>query len=154
MAEYADPDALVASDATPVEGEPFEIVIATDDFEEVTLTVSSEDEDVPDGAIEIAGTASETNEVEDGEATFTVTLDEAGTYELVATGPNGELIDSATIEVVAAGDEDAQDDGDDSGVGGLPETGASSTPLVIGAAVLLAAGAGAMVFARSRQTQA
>ncbi|MFC7404626.1 LAETG motif-containing sortase-dependent surface protein [Georgenia alba] len=122
-----------------------------EDGEEVTLTVTSEDESVPDSAIEIAGTASQSGVLEGGSAAFDVAISEEGTYEIVATDSDGEFIASAVVEVYSEGEGD-----DDGGLGGgLPETGApNSTPLVVGAALLLAAGAGAMVFARTRQTQA
>ncbi|MFD1717403.1 LPXTG cell wall anchor domain-containing protein [Georgenia deserti] len=153
LADYASSGSLQLSTTNPVVGEPFTATVETDEFDEVTLDIQGPDE-VADEAIEIAGQASASSAVEDGSATFDVTINEAGSYTLTAQGPDGEEIDSVTVEVVPAGD--SEDDGDDAGDeedgGGLPDTGAgNSTPLIIGSATLLAAGAAVLVFARSQQ---
>ncbi|MFD1717399.1 LAETG motif-containing sortase-dependent surface protein [Georgenia deserti] len=165
MADYAETEASVVFEE--VSQNPFVFRATVDagteyeDGEDVTITVTSEDEDTPDSAIQIAGEQSASETLVDGGAVFETTITQVDTYDVVVTGPDGEVIGSA--QVTFSGDDDGGvDDGTDDdgagaggGDGSLPDTGASnSTPLIIGAAVLLAAGAGAMVFARTRQTQA
>lgn len=130
---YPAPEITVTiSDSSPGIGEPF-VVSATDlgDATEATLTVTSQDESVPDSAIEIAGTQALTKPVVDESVSFTVTLSEAGVYDIVLTTDAG----SSVSQVVTVGAEAAG--GDVS----LPSTGDSSSVIIGGvAAGLLALG--------------
>ena len=107
----------------------------------LTLTITSNDPAVPDSAIEIAGTASETVTTAAGAAAFTATLNEAGTYTLTITDADGVVVTSQTITAVTS------TSGGVTAGGGLPVTGASLTYLGV-AGVLLLAGVAALVGTR------
>ena len=115
---------------------------------DVTLTVSSDA--VSDDAIQIAGSKSLTKTAVDGQAVFTVTLSEEAVYQLVGTAEDGTVIDTVSL-VVGDGGQDAPPagggDGDSAGPA-LPETGATSTPLLIGAIALLVLGGTAFAITR------
>src|SRR5690606_3296620 len=83
--EYSDDDFdLAVSTTNPAPGETFTVTITAPSGVDVTLTVSSDDENVSDDDIQIAGTKSLTKTSVDGQAVFSVTLSEEGTYSLVA----------------------------------------------------------------------
>lgn len=107
----------------------------------LTLTITSNNPAVPDSAIEIAGTASETVATTAGAASFTTTLNQAGTYTLTITDAAGVVVTSQTITAVNAAS------GGVSASSGLPVTGASLTYLGV-AGVLLLAGVAALVGTR------
>ncbi|GAA4286872.1 LPXTG cell wall anchor domain-containing protein [Georgenia daeguensis] len=115
------------------------------------LTIASAN--VPNSAIEIAGSQTMEKPTVGGAATFSVTLNEEAVYTITAVDQNGDVVEESTVTVgdpatsAGAGSDNSED------AAALPDTGATSTPLVVGAAALLAAGAGVLVFAR-RQTQA
>jgi len=128
---------------TATVGDPF--VISCDGPEgnvTLTLTITSTDPAVPDEAIEIAGTATETVATSGGAASFTTTLDQAGTYTIAVTDADGVLLTSQTITAVTGS----------TGAGvsassGLPVTGTSLAYLGV-AGVLLLAGVTALVGTR------
>ncbi|WP_454085392.1 LPXTG cell wall anchor domain-containing protein [Georgenia sp. Marseille-Q6866] len=150
-------DAAIST-VNPAPGEGFNVTVEAPSGTDVTLTVSSDA--VEDDDIQIAGTKSLTKTSVDGAAVFTVTLSEEAVYEIVATDPDGRVIERF---VVTAGDggttpgDDADGDDNDGAAGGdtdgaagpsLPETGATATPLIIGGVVLLLVGAAALFLAR------
>ncbi|WP_341359214.1 LPXTG cell wall anchor domain-containing protein [Georgenia sp. M64] len=115
------------------------------------LTIASAN--VPDSAIEIAGSQSLEKATVNGVSVFEVTLREEAVYELTGVNAAGDVVLESEVVVGDPTDDDATP-GDEPAVGGtLPDTGSSSTPLVIGSAILLAAGAGVLAFAR-RQVRA
>lgn len=132
------------------QGVPFDITLDGPN-ENAYFGLSIAAANVPDSAIEIAGSQYLEKPTANGTATFTVTLNEPATYTVVGTAANGEVVleETVTAGTAAAG---GGSTGGDSGAS-LPDTGSSSTPLMIGAAGLLAVGAGAMTFARRRQAQ-
>src|SRR5690606_20926076 len=102
----------------------------------------------------IAGTKSLTKTAVDGQAVFSVTLTEEAVFSLVATDPEGNVIQTFAITVGdgvpgagAPGDDAAGDGagapgkGDDAAGPALPETGATAMPLVLGGLALLLVGA-------------
>ncbi|MEE6274178.1 LPXTG cell wall anchor domain-containing protein [Georgenia sp. MJ206] len=155
-----DYDAAVST-TNPDPGQSFTVVVEAPSGTDVTLTISADG--VSDDAIQIAGTKSLTKTATDGMATFTVTLSEEAVYDLVATAEDGTVIETFAITVgdpAGAGDgatdgpgAGAGQDGDDVAAPGLPETGATATPLLIGGAVLLVIGAGIVFFMRRRNQQ-
>lgn len=154
--EYSDDDFdLAVSTTNPAPGETFTVSITAPSGVDVTLTVSSDD--VSDDAIQIAGTKSLTKTSVDGQAVFSVTLSEEGTFALVATDAEGNVLETATVVV---GDPAAAPTTPAPGAGGgaagptLPETGATATPLIIGGALLLLVGGAALFFARRAKVTA
>jgi len=161
---------VTVSTTNPAPGEAFTVTVTAPSGTEVTLTVTSDDADVNDEDIQIAGTKALTKTAVDGQAVFSVTLTETGTYALVATDPQGNVLD--TIAVVV-GDVSAAPGGGDGSTGndgsaglpgtatgapatstGLPETGATATPLIIGGALLLLVGGAAIYFTRRMKVSA
>jgi LPXTG-motif cell wall-anchored protein len=142
-AEYAADEYDVAvTDTTPEVGEPFTVTVeGPEGNPEITLTISSPA--VPDGAIEIAGTQSLTKATVDGEATFTVTLEEEATYTLVATDADGTVLSTQTITAIEAA-------GGDGGAM-LPQTGSDATAYIAGAVLLVAGGVAAVVVTNRRR---
>ncbi|MCK6210819.1 LPXTG cell wall anchor domain-containing protein [Georgenia sp. EYE_87] len=137
--------------ASVAQGVPFDINLEGPNENALFgLTIASAN--VPNSAIEIAGSQTMEKATVNGAATFSVTLNEEAVYTITAVDENGEVVEESTVTVgdpaTGAGT------GSDDAAGGttLPDTGATSTPLVVGAAALLAAGAGVLVFAR-RQAQ-
>ncbi|WP_084099567.1 LPXTG cell wall anchor domain-containing protein [Demequina sp. NBRC 110051] len=104
----------------------------------------------------LAGTTSVTKEADaDGAAAATVTLpeDATGTYVLSAEGEASG--DAGDITIDSGVSASAGGTGSSASGGALPGTGpADNTALVAGAAVLLVAGAGAVVVASRRRTDA
>jgi LPXTG-motif cell wall-anchored protein len=166
-----DAETLVVTDGNPEPGEPFEVIVeAGPESDEATLTVTSEDPDVSDDAIEIAGTQSMTKATNAaGAATFTVTLYVEGRYVLQGFDEAGNLVGESMV-VVGDGEPGSEDgtadDGDEAAGGGgsgganagggitLPDTGASTgTMLLGGAGALLLAGGAALLYIRRRNTQ-
>jgi LPXTG-motif cell wall-anchored protein len=151
FAYEADEYEVATGDTTPAVGEPFTVTVTgPDENPEITLTISSPT--VPDGAIEIAGTQALTKATVDGTVTFTVTLHEAATYTLVATDADGTVLSTQTITAVeegAAGGSGADAVG--GGAAALPRTGSETTAYVAGAGLLVAGGAGALVYANRRR---
>jgi len=158
MAYVGDDYDASIEDTTVAPGEPFDVTLEGPvENPSFSLTVASDA--VADSDIEIAGSQTATKATVDGDATFAVTLHEEAVYTVTGVNAAGDVVLEAEVVVgdgvagdddAAAGDDDA--DGDDNAAGvTLPDTGSSSTPLVIGAAALLAAGAGVLVFARRQQ---
>lgn len=133
------------------QGVPFNITLDGPN-ENAYFGLSIASANVPDSAIEIAGSQYLEKPTTNGTATFTVTLNEPATYTVVGTAANGEVVLEETVTAGTAAAADGSSSGSGSGAS-LPDTGSGSTPLLIGAAGLLAAGAGAMTFARRRQAQ-
>jgi hypothetical protein len=118
----------------------------------ITVNVVSTAEALSESAISIAGTASLKKPTADGSASFEVTMEEGGTYTLVATAADGALLDSQVVTVVPDGTASV--------------TSAQSEPLeassaigmtspagvALGGAALAVAGAGA-VFVASRRRE-
>jgi LPXTG-motif cell wall-anchored protein len=151
-AEYAADEYDVAvTDTTPEEGEPFTVVVEGPvGNPEITLTISSPA--VPDSAIEIAGEQSLTKATVDGDATFTVTLNEEAGYTLVATDADGTVLATQTITVLDDAAAAPGDPGADAGGGAmLPATGSDVTLYVAGAALLVAGGVAALVYTNRRR---
>lgn len=110
--------------------------------ESLTLTVTSDPASVSNDAITIAGTkAMAKTATASGTATWTVTLSATGTYRLAITDAAGSLVGDETVTV----------SGTAAAAGGLSDTGFDPTGMAVGAAALIAAGAGAVLVARRRQ---
>jgi LPXTG-motif cell wall-anchored protein len=162
-----DAEVLVVTDGNPESGEPFEVIVeAGPESDEATLTVTSEDPDVSDDAIDIAGTQSMTKATNAaGAATFTVTLYVEGRYVLQGFDEAGNLVGESMVVVGDGepGSEDGDAQGGDEAAGGggtsaggvaLPDTGSSTgTMLLGGAGALLLAGGAALLYTRRRNTQ-
>jgi LPXTG-motif cell wall-anchored protein len=168
-----DAEVLVVTDGNPEPGEPFEVIVeAGPESDEATLTVTSQDPDVSDDAIDIAGTQSMTKATNAaGAATFTVTLYVEGRYVLQGFDEDGNLVGESMV-VVGDGEPGSEDgnaeggdaEGGDEATGGggtsagggvtLPDTGSSTgTMLLGGAGALLLAGGVALLYTRRRNTQ-
>jgi LPXTG-motif cell wall-anchored protein len=116
------------------------------------LTIASAN--VPDSAIEIAGSQTMQKPTVNGATTFSVTLHDEAVYTLTAVDANGVVVEESTITIgETASDGGGASDDDNAGGGTLPDTGASSTLLIVGSAALLAVGAAVIAFAR-RQVRA
>lgn len=164
----ADEYEVTVSTTTPAPGQPFTVtVVGPVANPSVTLTVSSPD--VPDSAIEIAGTKALTKPTQDGVARFTVTLYEPATYTIVATDADGTVLATLSVTVSAdgTGGDGASGGGQagtgDSGAagtegrgtsGGLAVTGAGGALLAVGAVVLVAGGALGLVLSRRARKNA
>lgn len=141
---------LTVSVTTATVGVPFTATVTGPaDNSSFTLEVPG----VDDSGIEVAG--AQTAATTDGVSNFSVTLPEAGTYPLTATNDDGQVVGTATVVAVAAGEDGTSAgivDGQSttSGGGGLPVTGATSMPYLLTAAALLLLGGGALVVARVR----
>ena len=83
-----------------------------------------------------------------------VTLGEAGTYTLTATGLQSGKVVTATVEVDPSFAEGAGNGGADNNEGGLANTGADSAMLLWGAAGIVAVGAGVASVAVARRKNA
>jgi LPXTG-motif cell wall-anchored protein len=155
MAYTGDDDYDAAGPGSVAQGVPFDVTLEGPNENALFgLTIASAN--VPDSAIEIAGSQTLEKATVDGVSVFEVTLNEEAVYEVTGTNAAGDVVLESEIVVgdAVAGDDAADEDAadDDAAAGGeLPDTGSSSTPLVIGAAALLAAGAGVLVFARRQQ---
>lgn len=167
---YAEDDFdLLVPVTNPAPGETFEVTIVAPVGTQVTLTVSAEE--VPDDAIQIAGTKSLTKTSgAEGAAVFALTLTEEAVYDIVATDPDGNVIGTAQVTVgdgvpgevdedrteapgTGVGGDRTEAPGagvgsDRAGGAGLPETGATATPLIIGGVMLLLVGGAALLLAR------
>jgi hypothetical protein len=158
---------MVVTETNPEEGEPFQVVVDTGtgaDNDEATLTVTSQDSSVPDGAIEIAGSQSMTKSTVGGRANFTVTLQVEDAYTLVGRDEFGNVVARSTVVVgdgARAGGGEAGGSaggagGSAGGVagGGLGATGASAatTALGVGGGALVLAG-GALLLGRRRRVE-
>lgn len=148
-----DQYSLTVSVTTATVGVPFTVTVTGPaDNSSFTLEVSG----VDDSGIEVAG--AQTAATTDGVSNFSVTLPEAGTYPLTATNDDGQVVGTASVTAVAAGD--GTGDGTSAGVvdsqsttsggGGLPVTGATSMPYLLTAGALLLLGGAALVVARVR----
>jgi len=143
---YAEDDFDASVSTTnPAPGESFTVIIEAPSGTDVTLTITADG--VDDDDIEIAGTRALTKTAVDGQAVFTVTLHAEAEYALVATDADGNVIDTFAV-VVGDGGAAAPAPGEDAAGPALPETGATVTPIVIGAAALLLVGGAALFFAR------
>lgn len=123
----------------------------------ITVNVVSNPSAVPEGAISIAGTASLKKPTAGGSASFEVTMEAGGTYTLVATAADGDLIDSQVVSVVPDGTATVVESADsaervDASLDVASPAGATS-PLTValGAGALAVAGAGAVVVASRRR---
>lgn len=148
---YDDDDYDVAvSDTNPAVCEPFTVTVNAPAGTTVTLLITSDDAD--DDDITIAPSATQ-NVVGDSVA-FEVTLCAAGTYEIVAVDADGKVRDTIQIVVGDGGAGTPAPTAPGAGAGGgaagpgLPETGATATPLLIGGGLLLLVGGAALFFAR------
>ncbi|TNC19709.1 LPXTG cell wall anchor domain-containing protein [Georgenia sp. 311] len=142
---------VTVSTTNPAPGEAFTVTVTAPSGTDVTLTVTSDDANVGDDDILIAGTKALTKTAVDGQAVFSVTLLEEGAYDLVATDAEGNVLDTITVVVGEGSGAPVTTDG---GATGLPETGATATPLIIGGALLLLVGAAAIYFTRRMKVSA
>ncbi|AEE44860.1 hypothetical protein [Cellulomonas fimi] len=129
------------SDTTPAVGQAFTVTVKGPANTPVTLTVTSNPASLPDSTITIAGTRSLTKTTDAaGDAVFTVTLAQSGTFTLVVTdGASGAVLSTQAVTVAGAAAPAA-----------LSSTGSNALPIAAGAGALLAVGAGAVVIARRR----
>ncbi|KQY23211.1 hypothetical protein ASD16_11670 [Cellulomonas sp. Root485] len=106
-----------------------------------SITVTSADSATPDSAIAVAGekTTSKTAGA-DGALVGVVTLSAAGTYTIVVRDQTNTALSTHTVTAVARVTPTQ-----------LSETGVDPLPIVLGAAALIALGAGALVLVRRRQ---
>jgi LPXTG-motif cell wall-anchored protein len=132
------------SDSTPASGQVLAVTVPNAPGAKVQLTVKSNPESLPDSAITIAGvrTAEKTADAA-GNAVFSVTLTQAGTYTIVGTDvATGTTLYNQAVTVAAAAGARAA---------ALPTTGSDALPLGLGAGALVLAGAGAVVVAKRRR---
>ncbi|PFG32284.1 hypothetical protein [Sanguibacter antarcticus] len=123
------------------------------DNEFITVNVVSNPAELPESAISIAGTASMKKPTADGSASFEVTMEAGGTYTLVATGSDGDLIDSQVVTVVPDGTAFAAGTTESATLDVVSPVGeASGAGAAIGAGAIAVAGAGA-VFVASRRRE-
>jgi len=145
---------LEVSDSTPAPGESFQVVFEGATIGEAyTLTITSDPASVPSSDIQIAGTASSTKTATSDAVAYTVTLRSAATYRLAITDSTGALLADSTV-VVAAPPAAAAASGSTRGGGGLATTGADPLALGLGAAGIVALGAGALYVVRRRRAHA
>lgn len=163
---YTGPEEDVeVTDPTPAPGQPFGVSVdAGPDSAEATLTVTSDDPAVDDEDIEIAGTQSMTKATVNGVADFTVTLHVESNYSLIGYDEDGNVVAETVVTVGdgeagragTGGDVEAgagTDAGADAGAG-LPDTGSSTTSMLLGGTgALLVLGGAAMVVGRRRRAQ-
>ncbi|MDQ0372116.1 peptidase [Cellulomonas humilata] len=107
-----------------------------------SITVTSTDPATPDSAIDVAGekTTSKTAGA-DGAVAGVVTLSAAGTYLIVVRDQTNTQLSSHTVTAVARVTPTE-----------LSETGVDPLPIALGAAALMAVGAGTLVLVRRRQS--
>ncbi|MEP7765819.1 hypothetical protein [Sanguibacter sp. 25GB23B1] len=122
------------------------------DNEFITVNVVSSTEAVPESAITIAGTASMKKPTADGSASFEVTMEAGGTYTLLATAADGDLIDSQVVTVVPDGTATVAGTAESVSLDATSSVGATSgLGVALGAGALAVAGAGAVVVASRRR---
>jgi hypothetical protein len=148
-----------ASTTTPTVGQPFTITVQGPANTPVIITVTTNPASIPDAAITIAGTKALTKTTSaSGAVSFSVTLSQPGTYTAIITdGVSGEALSTQTFVVpgpAAGGAGSAAGTGGSSSRGWLSQTGSDPLPIALGAGALLAAGAGAAVYARQRRQTA
>lgn len=153
FAYTGDEEELVVSDSVVAPGEPFNVEVdGGAESDESTLTVTSQDPDVPDSDIDIAGTQSMTKAANAaGVAEFTVTLYAEGRYTLTGYDEAGSVVGESVVVVGDAGA--STDDSTESGTG-LPATGSPEGLALMGGggALLLAAG-GVLLWNRRGKAQ-
>lgn len=143
---------FTVSDATPAPGESFQVVFEGATVGEAyTLTITSNPASIPSSDIQIAGTASLTKTATSDTVAFTVTLRSAGSFRLAVTDASGALVADSTVVVRTAAGAAA---GSTGGGGALAVTGADPLALGLGAAGVIALGAGAVYVVRRRQAAA
>ena len=143
MAYEASDFNVAVSTTTPAPGSAFTVTVNGPASTAITLNVTGAS--ASDSDITIAGTKSLTKTSDaSGKAVFTVTLAKAGEYTIKATDPTGTVITTQTIKVAAAST------GSDN-KGGLAATGTDAVALAIGAGVLVAGGAIAVVATKRRK---
>ena len=146
---------LEVSDSTPAPGESFQVVFEGATIGEAyTLTITSDPASVPSSDIQIAGTASSTKTATSDAVAYTVTLRSAATYRLAITDSTGALLADSTVVVAAPPAAAAAASGSTRGGGGLATTGADPLALGLGAAGIVALGAGALYVVRRRRAHA
>ncbi len=141
---------FTVTDSTPAPGESFQVIFEGATVgEDYTLTITSNPASIPSSDIQIAGTAALTKTATSDTVTYTVTLRSAGTYRLAVTDASGALVADSTVTVRAAAA--AAGAGSTGGSGALAVTGADPLALGLGAAGVIALGAGAVYVVRRRQ---
>ena len=136
------------TDSTPASGSPTTVTVTgVAANAPVTLSITSTPASISGNDITIAGTKSEINNANaSGVATFTVTLSAPGSYALEAsTGTPSVVVSTQVLTVAAVGAPAA-------GGAELSDTGFDGMGLAVGAGALVLAGAGAVFFAKRRQT--
>jgi len=151
----APPVAVAVSDPAPEVGQP--VTTSASGLElatTATLTVTSAETDIPDSAIQIAGTASLTKDVPGSTVDFTVTHSVDGTYTHQITTDYGhdipaQVVVAGTPALGGTGSGSGSGSGSGAGAGssasnngGLANTGASVGGLAALAGGLLVVGAG------------
>lgn len=134
-------DKGTVSDTTPATGEAFKVTVKGPANTNVTLTITTPGS-VPVDAVTIAGTKSFSKLTDAaGNAVFSVTLAQPGTFSLVVTdAASGAVLSTQAVTVAGAAAAPAA----------LSSTGSDALPIAAGAGALLAVGAGAIVIARRR----
>ncbi|ROR73338.1 hypothetical protein [Bogoriella caseilytica] len=163
MADYAGAGTiLIPTDI--VAGEPVLIIVDTpDELDGTTVTLTVEDEFDEDGLVSIeganvAGVSTGTTTAANSMAQFWVTFPADGTYLLTATDENGNVLATSVVTIgeAAVPPPGETPPGETPPPGttppGIPAQGSEVLPIVLGAGVLLVAGAGVMVYARNRQS--
>lgn len=147
------------SDASPTAGAPISVAVNGNPAiagKTVLLTVTSTPASLPNDAIEIAGTATASKVASAaGDVSFSVTLNQAGSYSAVAT-VDGAAVSTMDLAVAAASGSAAGSRSSAAAATGddLADTGFDGAGLAAGAGALVAAGAGAVLVAKRRQTAA
>ncbi|UZN04135.1 peptidase [Cellulomonas sp. S1-8] len=144
---------LEVSDSTPAPGEGFQVVFEGANIgEDYTLTITSNPASIPSSDILIAGTASLTKTATSDVVAFTVTLRSAANFRVAITDQTGALVADSTVVVRAAAGAAAP--GATGGGGALATTGSDPLVLGLGAAAVIALGAGTVFIVRRRQQSA
>ena len=134
-------DTTVA-DPTPAAGTPTTLsTTGANVGETYTLTVTTDPASISNDAIQIAGTKSLSKTATSATLSWTVTLNAAGTYNVVIVDAAGSTVGTEVLTVAAAAPGAA-----------LSDTGFDGMGLAAGAGALLLAGAGAVLIAKRRQT--
>lgn len=147
MAYDAPGYTTTVSDPTPAIGQAFTVTTdGNDPGQGLTLTVTSDPASVPNSAILVAGSVAVPKTADgSGNASWTVTLNAAGTYTLAVTDSGtGALVGDDVVTVAAA----PADPGD-----ALGATGFETSTVALGAAGLVLVG-GTIVLLVRRRTRA
>ncbi|GEN81293.1 hypothetical protein [Actinotalea fermentans] len=129
------------NDSTPAVGQAITInTLGQTPNEQLTLTITSNPATIGNDQIQVAGTKSLAKTANaSGDASWSVTLNAAGTYTARVTNAAGALVGDEVLTVAAAPGSS------------LSDTGFDGMELALGAGALILAGGAAVVVARRRQ---